>query len=583
MIFGACVFLGTALLQVTNAVSMNSYAQNLFEETLAWQDEFWDEAAGYLVTADLTLPGRWDTRQTAWYSTGLLARNGTGDVARAKRIINQVIDMQYTTPGVAWYGTYQQSPEEPLPGTSLYGTEVYTNFDPNWRDFICTSWIIAIEEFSDLLGDDLVEKMVSSMNISALGALTRVGLNGDNLLLTYTNPELMRTMDVAWLGYRLNDKNFTDFAEARAQAHYDIFTYNDFNTFPEYNTATYLGIDLYALSLWIKYMPSTSNLAKYAPFMIQKSMEDLGTFYNAYLKNLAGPWDRTYGMDMTQYTSIIAMWIWAAVGKEYAPLPETPLRAWHVADYGFGHLVSLTSDIVLANTPDSALASFKEFQGERSFTRHMRSSQSNDTFRTDTAWLNATHMIGGQQVNETFGFRSSYAYNPAVILWEAQDDAPTLSWLTFWATTGSINATASKDTLEVIFPYPQPSSTFKWLVGGLPINQGRGYVDSLETLPGLPLTLTTEGVNLTSVYYDMDIVVHLFHSYAFIYTALDGYTGDIKFKFELAPGSKNVSTNSSAYVAPAATVASTNIASGSVKITTGLAVAVAALGTALTL
>ncbi|KAJ3378048.1 hypothetical protein HDU84_007980, partial [Entophlyctis sp. JEL0112] len=128
-----------------------------------------------------------------------------------------------------------------------------------------------------------------------------------------------------------------------------------------------------------------------------------------------------------------------------------------------------------------------------------------------------------------------------------------------------------------------PSSTFKWLVGGLPINQGRGYVDSLETLPGLPLTLTTEGVNLTSVYYDMDIVVHLFHSYAFIYTALDGYTGDIKFKFELAPGSKNVSTNSSAYVAPAATVASTNIASGSVKITTGLAVAVAALGTALTL
>ncbi|KAJ3377710.1 hypothetical protein HDU84_008303, partial [Entophlyctis sp. JEL0112] len=277
MIFGACVFLGTALLQVTNAVSMNSYAQNLFEETLAWQDEFWDEAAGYLVTADLTLPGRWDTRQTAWYSTGLLARNGTGDVARAKRIINQVIDMQYTTPGVAWYGTYQQSPEEPLPGTSLYGTEVYTNFDPNWRDFICTSWIIAIEEFSDLLGDDLVEKMVSSMNISALGALTRVGLNGDNLLLTYTNPELMRTMD------------------------------------------------------------------------------------------------------------------------EYAPLPETPLRAWHVADYGFGHLVSLTSDIVLANTPDSALASFKEFLGERSFTRHMRSSQSNDTFRTDTAWLNATHMIGGQQ------------------------------------------------------------------------------------------------------------------------------------------------------------------------------------------
>ncbi|KAJ1564586.1 hypothetical protein HK405_014487, partial [Cladochytrium tenue] len=155
------------------AATLTGHAKDLFDVSLSWQDQFWDEKAGYLITADLTLPGRWDTRQTAWYSVGLLYRNQDGDVARAKRIINQIIDMQYTEPGNAWYGTYQQSPEEPLPGTSIYAASAYDSYDPNWRDFISTAWIVAIEEFSGRLGGDLVDKMVASMKVSALGALTR--------------------------------------------------------------------------------------------------------------------------------------------------------------------------------------------------------------------------------------------------------------------------------------------------------------------------------------------------------------------------------------------------------------------------
>ncbi|KAI9362886.1 hypothetical protein DFJ73DRAFT_792903 [Zopfochytrium polystomum] len=500
-----------------SAATLNNHARDLFDASLSWQDQFWDERAGYLVTADLTLPGRWDTRQTAWYSVGLLHRNKGSDAARARRIINNIIDRQYTVPGNAWYGTYQQSPEEPLPGSPQYAASIYNSYDPNWRDFISTAWILAIEEYSSLLGADLVSKMVASLKTSALGALTRVGQDGDNLLLTYTNPELMRTMDVAWLGYRLNDANFTNFAEARAQAHYDIFTYNGFDTFPEYNVPTYVGIDLFALALWDKYTPKTSNLHKYAG-------------------NVAGPWDRTYGMDMTQYQSIAGLWIWAAIGRELAPNPASPALAWHVADFGFGHLVALTSPTVLPYFSSTALSRFTAYPGgESTATRHIRSSPSNTTYRTSTMWMNATVAIGGQQVDEIYGFRSKYAYNPAVILFQASPSAPTVSWLTFWAeNTARINATASARVLDVVFPGPQPTNTFKWLLGGLPIDQGRSNVTSLEGVPGLPMRVETEGgVQLQSVYYDLDVVVHQFHSYTFVYQAPEGYQGDIRFKFSL--------------------------------------------------
>ncbi|KAJ3083374.1 hypothetical protein HK100_009465 [Physocladia obscura] len=154
-----------------------------------------------------------------------------------------------------------------------------------------------------------------------------------------------------------------------------------------------------------------------------------------------------------------------------------------------------------------------------------------------------------------------YAYSPAVIFWEAETNAPTLSWLTCWASSANINATASKDRLDVVFPNPQPSITFKWLVCRLPIERGCQYVDNLENLAGLALKLTTEGVNLTTVYYDLDIVMHLFYSYVFQYDVLLGYSGDIRF----------FSSSSSPYATYVA-AAATDVFSGTKKTVAGVAV-----------
>lgn len=96
-----------------------SYADDMFNAAIEWNDGFWDDEAGYLV-ASSSNPGRYDTRHTAWYATQLLARNGHGDVARAVRIFDNVISGQYLDPADQWYGDYTQSPSAPQPGTSEY-------------------------------------------------------------------------------------------------------------------------------------------------------------------------------------------------------------------------------------------------------------------------------------------------------------------------------------------------------------------------------------------------------------------------------------------------------------------------------
>lgn len=99
--------------------SNSSYANDMFNSAIEWNDGFWDDEAGYLV-ASSSNPGRYDTRHTAWYATQLLARNGHGDVARAVRIFDNVISGQYLDLANQWYGDYTQSPSAPQPGTSEY-------------------------------------------------------------------------------------------------------------------------------------------------------------------------------------------------------------------------------------------------------------------------------------------------------------------------------------------------------------------------------------------------------------------------------------------------------------------------------
>jgi hypothetical protein len=217
------------------------------------------------------------------------------------------------------FGDYQIYPEEPTVGTEQYPAVIYNSWDPNWRGFVGTTFVLMLEEFPALIPHDTKTRMLESLYNTTIGDSYRVGgVDNDNLYPAYSNPSIMRAFVSGWVGRHLNETNMTSAGELYAQEVIDLF--NRANTLSEFNSGTYAGVSLYALTLWAKYMPSNSVMGQNGARMVKETWKSLGQLYNANLKNVAGPWDRSYGYDMNRYLSILALHIWTLVGKEKAPI-----------------------------------------------------------------------------------------------------------------------------------------------------------------------------------------------------------------------------------------------------------------------
>lgn len=139
---------------------------------------------------------------------------------------------------------------------------------------------------------------------------------------------LMRAFVSGWTGRRLNDSNMTAAGEMYASEVIALF--NRANTLSEFNSGTYTGISLWALTLWSKYLPETSVMKQNGPKMLQYTWEAASQLYHPELKNIAGPWDRSYGFDMTRYLSIMALHIWSILGKDKSGLIDKVVALTHV-------------------------------------------------------------------------------------------------------------------------------------------------------------------------------------------------------------------------------------------------------------
>ena len=176
-----------------------------------------------------------------------------------------------------------------------------------------------LEEFPHLIPHDLTNYMLKSLYNTSIGDSYRVGgVDDDNLYPAYSNPSIMRAFVTGWVGRKLNESNMTIAGENYATEVIDLF--NRDNTLSEFNSGTYAGVSLFALTLWAKYMPETSVMGQNGGRMIKNTWNSLASLYNANLKNVAGPWDRSYGFDMQRYLSILALQIWTLVGKKKAPI-----------------------------------------------------------------------------------------------------------------------------------------------------------------------------------------------------------------------------------------------------------------------
>ncbi len=409
---------------------LDANAQQLLSASSAWMDQYWDEALGLLRSpGDVADPLHPQpgldhmVRESAWYALGLLLRNGPGDVERAVRALGAVLTNQFDEPGRVYHGTFCRAPEEPHPPESPIE---WLNYDPNWREFIITTIAILLIEHERQLPPALVEKIDRAIRRAVEGALQR------ELKATYTNIALMNAFMLCFAGQRLNEPAWTERGEAMAQEIHRLFTRH--GAFEEYNSPTYYGPDLYALAAWRVY--GNSRLRQFGAEMEAALWVDVARFYHAGLRNLCGPFDRSYGMDMRRYVALLGEWIWMITGQAEAPFPALDRPFAHSADFCFGPCIAILG----AQVPGEAQAHLLAFQSERQVERIISDSPR----RVATAWLAPDIMIGGESTDRTRP--GSAHFHPATVYWRAGADE--VGWIRL-CHSRPLDARASANRLDV--------------------------------------------------------------------------------------------------------------------------------------
>ena len=369
----------------------------LLDVSMAWMDPWWDPEVGLLWNMD----GSYDevapprsihlVPQSAWYAAGLLFRGGPGDEARAVRTIEALLDTQYASPetlGAEWHGTFARFLESPVPKP---GAVMWLDFDPNWRQFIGTT-------FEVLLQDGLIADAALATRVRAAVELAVTAEPLDRVPPNYSNIALMRAF--------LEVEHGRPGAEEYARSVVALF--DEHGAFEEYNSATYYGIDLYALALWRD--RSSSAFLRESGARIEAALwRDVARWYHPGMRNLCGPWSRSYGMDLTVYASLLGVWMWPALGRADTPFPAVERPFEHAHDLTHGPLADRLGPVV----PDDVRPALVAFSGEHVVEQRITGS------RVATGWLSDRVMCGGEDGSLTASARGQF--HPATAHWLRPD------------------------------------------------------------------------------------------------------------------------------------------------------------------
>jgi hypothetical protein len=380
--------------------SIDKNTRELFQESMELDAQLYNDSVklvhrpGYQSGASRTRS--YLVRESTWYALGLLLRDGTGDRQRAADILDAVLKQQYVTPGVKWYGTYRRTPDEPNPTSEAV---MDRDYDPNWRHFIGTTLAMILIEFPERLPSELSRRMYEAIDRAIDGEMKE-----GRLLPSYSNIALM--YGFLWDFAAVHDKN-DDWQKQSAAWTESVYTlFKKYDAFFEYNSPTYYGVDLYGLALWRDY-GSTGRIQTIGSEMESTMWKDIASFYNPLLRNISGPYDRSYGMDMESYVSVVGVWMRTVLDAKVAPLPPIAASTDHVADVWFApHLAILGTRI-----PPDALSKMKKFEGD-----HLLHKQITEE-RVATAWISRDVIFGGESTNKTNDVGTTSQFHPATVQW----------------------------------------------------------------------------------------------------------------------------------------------------------------------
>jgi hypothetical protein len=439
--------------------------RDLLQASLHYADGYWDESAGLLRSPVPGESGRHRTRESTWYALGLFIRNQPGDEARAVRIIERVLAYQLTAPGQRWDGTFRRFLDEPAPGP---GAELWKDFDPNWRHFIGTTLALILTEFEPRLPAGLPARLEDAIRRAVEGELTQ---GRDEPY--HTNIKLMHGFLWSWAGVRLGRPEWIAGGERWAEEVSAAFAVHE--TFEEYNSPTYYGVDFYGLALMRRH-GATERIRALGAQLEAGLWRDVARFYHAGLRNMAGPYDRAYGMDMRRYASLTGVWMGLVLPAELTPLPDPAGPMGHAHDF----LCTPTYVALGARVPADVREHFTAFRGERLLRRPITAT------RTATAWLAPDVMIGGELTGHRLGVVPGIGqFHPATIHWRTPENE--VGWVRLFATPPA-DAEAAPGRLTIT---AAAAGDFTFQVSAPGAVAGRLSRDAWH-LPGLSLTVETD-------------------------------------------------------------------------------------------
>jgi hypothetical protein len=456
----------------TSLDDLSPDTRDLAEQSFAWSEPRWDTDKALLGSRPSGSgdPGSLMVRNSVWTAVGFLLRNTEGDTEKASRTIEAIIDQQLDEPGMPYHGTYYRYVGEPHPPGK--DAVMWKDYDPNWRQFIGLGLATILEEYEDRLSSDLIARMDRSLELAVVGEAP------DRCPPTYSNIALMKTAMNVWVGKRLGRPEMIEYGESFGAEVHRLFKEND--AFAEYNSPTYYGVNLYALGFWRRYL-SDSSVHTLGRDLEEGLWRDIARYYHAGLKNLCGPFSRSYGMDMTQHTALVSLHIWMAYGKPRTPFPEDGKIN---SEFAYGPCFAIYD----AAPPEDIASVFESFEGPRTIKRGITT----EPRRTATAVIEEDLMLGAESTGE-YSARS-YQHHPITAHWRSHNGE--VAWLRL-KHIGPIDARAEKGRVTCTAPISDAftgrdgdSTTFTFVVCAPDISEATFQTDTWR-LSGMTVAVET--------------------------------------------------------------------------------------------
>lgn len=521
---------------------LNDQQRYILMQAMSGLDRAYDPSMKLVGSGDdrETDDERHSTRSSVHYALGLLLRDETGDVERACDIIDAVLELQYVEPEEIYFGTFRTSPQAALPPSGNYPWKkygqgvtyllddtfekfksawlqqdeytsatdqerqairqkltsvfeqiippVWNSYDPNWREFIASTFAVILELFETKLPADHVARIDKAMHRAVQASIDR---RLADAIPMNTNIELMHLFIADYYAHRFQHQPWVEHTECEIQAFLDDFRV--YGTFAEFNSATYYGVDFTVLGLMRKFskLPAMKLFAQEIEAQLWRTTAQ---YYNAHLENLAGPYSRAYEMDMKDHSSIGVL-LYMALGEDYAHLAVENCETSH-------DTVLALLDITI---PDDVVEQFEGYTNDRFVIHHFqelceRHEPGNTRHRcTATTWIERNIMLGALSGSQN----TSGQLHPATIHWKSDRGenyylrllrrVPGGSWSTHYrgilydAIVNERNMTVTVElfadhNIELFFELSGPAL------------EQANYENSMWKLPGLNLVIDDNGL-----------------------------------------------------------------------------------------